>query len=92
MRFTSVEQVKPGLWVTQCCERDLYQIVTDKQLVDIREYLSEWLQDEDGLAFEYWESERAALVELRSRYMPGVAYSNEAIADIDKRLAKITVS
>jgi len=83
MKYTSVDQVQIGQWVTMCCELDLFQI-TEDELPDVRDWVVGQLEDGDPFHYEWWEDERSALLELRTRYDPSQV---EAIAEIDVQIA-----
>lgn len=89
MKIDDPQQVKIGDWVTMCCEEDLFQIVTEEQLADVRECITIWQEEDTSLWYERWDSELDALIELRRRYAPGHPDNNNAIAEIDARIAKL---
>jgi hypothetical protein len=51
-----------GMWATQCCHRDLYQIESQDQ-IDI--ILDDW---DEGISHDVYFSKKEALIEIRKRW------------------------
>ena len=76
MRIKEPILVKIGMWATQCCHRDLYQISTDTEIENI---LEDW---DDGVSHDVWETKREALLDIRKGFD-----GKEELLFIDKMLA-----
>ena len=58
-RITEPNQIKMGMWATQCCHRDLYRIESQEQIDLI---LEDW--DED-ISHEVYLTKKDALLSIR---------------------------
>jgi len=55
-------EIKIGMWATNCCHRDLYQIETQEQ-IDI--IIDDW---DEGISHDVYYTKRQALSEIRKRW------------------------
>jgi len=58
-------QIKTGMWASQSCHRDLYQISTPEQIEVI---INDW---EEGISHDVYDNRKDALVDIRKSFHPG---------------------
>jgi len=85
MKILNREDIKIGQWGTICCERELERILNQE---DIDFVIGMW-DDTGEHSYEVWESQKEALITIRSRYDPSDEYGKIAIADIDEMLMEL---
>jgi len=66
MKITSPHDLRIGHWATLCCHLDLFQVLTEEKLQEIR---LDWA--EDGIPWEAWETEPEALAAIALTWPEG---------------------
>lgn len=79
MKKENPDDLKIGHWYTYCCHLDLFQILDQEELEDIRERLS----DDEPPRPEVWETRQEALLKIRTRWQ-----DPEVLAEIDELLTQ----
>jgi len=85
MKITNPENLKIGQWGTMCCERELERISNQE---DIDFVIGMW-DDTGECSYEVWESQKEALLTIKSTHNPTDEYGKIAIADIDEMLKEL---
>lgn len=77
-KITQQSDIKIGMWATQCCHYDLYEIKSDEQ---INQIVEDW---DEGLSHDVYKTKKDALLDIRRGWNDQCE-----IAKIDKMLKNL---
>ena len=83
MKIVNPEDVKVGHWYTGCCHRDLVQILTQADLEEVIDIIT----DGDGETVDIWDSQIEALQQIR-QWMVNSSQESD-VAEIDMMLKEL---
>ena len=75
------DDIKIGMWATNCCHRDLYQIENEDQMETI---VDDW---NDGISHDVYRTKKEALQEIRKGWDDPyeIAMIDEMLEDLRQR-------
>ena len=65
-KITKTNELKIGLWATQCCHRDLHEITEEDEITEI---IDDW---DEGISYDVYTSRKEALLDIRKCFSPGL--------------------